>query len=375
MKREDKKLRKGFTTGTCAAAGAKAAAQALFAGLKKGTGKTRRYAGARRVEVTLPRGGVISIPIKKIEISGAKASATVVKDAGDDPDVTNGADIVTEVELKGLSSSDTRVEIRGGAGVGVVTRRGLKVPPGHSAINPVPRSMIRRSVREAAAAAGLTPSVTVTVTVPQGALLAAKTLNGRLGIIGGISILGTTGIVEPMSLSAYRHSISYAVNVAIAAGCAEVVYSTGRSSEKVAERTLKLQPVAFVLTGDHMGFALKDARKRQGLKRVVVAGQFGKFTKLAAGHFETHCSDSSVELSVVTQICKRLRVKKDIIGKIEGANTAREAYFIIKTAGLERVLRAVCKKVRDNSRGFFNDKNTGVRAMLVGYNNDVACAC
>ncbi len=365
MRRTGKRLRKGFTTGTCAAAGAKAAAYALF-GVR---------ASARSVPVTLPGGGSLEIKVKSVKVDGSRARAVIVKDAGDDPDVTHRAEFVTEVELvRKQNPKRAHIEIRGGEGVGVVTKPGLKVRPGRPAINPVPQRMIRSSVIEAAKEANLLPSVVVTISVPRGKELAKKTMNPRLGIVGGISILGTTGIVEPMSLSAYTHSISCGVAVALAGGCAEVVFSTGRSSEKVVERELRLPPAAFILTGDHMGFALNDARGRKGLKRVTVAGQFGKFTKLASGHFETHCEDSSVEFEFLSGLARRHGAGKDLIERVLKANTAREVFFMLRDAGLDGVLRDVCRKVRDNSQNIIG-QGVKVRAMLVGYENEIVSAC
>jgi len=201
---------------------------------------------------------------------------------------------------------------------------------GSPAINPVPLAMIRTAVREAALDAKLTPSVVVRVNVPRGEELARKTMNPRLGILGGISILGTTGIVEPLSLSAYTHSISCGIDVALAGGLKEVVLSTGRSSERAVEAHLELPPPAFILTGDHMGFALEDAGKREGLRRVTIAGQFGKFSKLAAGHFETHFTKSSVELGFIAEVCRKEGVGKKTVKRVLEANTAREVFFILK---------------------------------------------
>lgn len=364
-----KVLRKGFTTGTCAAAGAKAAALCLFAAIAGKPCKKSRF-----VPVTLPSGDVLKIPVRSVKVRGSRAEATIIKDAGDDPDATHGAEFITEVEFLGLNKSRPGVTVKGGEGVGVVTRPGLKVPPGRPAINPVPVMMIKNAVLEAARACGIKPSVIVIVKVPKGKEIAEKTMNARLGILGGISILGTTGIVEPMSLAAYRHSISLGTDVALAGGCSEVVFSTGRSSEKVVQAGLKLPEIACVLTGDHMGFALNDSKGRAGLERVTVAGQFGKFTKLAAGHFETHCSDSSVEFEFLAGLCREQGARDSILQRILKANTAREVFFILKDEGLDDILKTVCKKVKKNSRKIIGP-DIAVRSILVGYNNDIVCAC
>jgi cobalt-precorrin-5B (C1)-methyltransferase len=361
-----RRLRKGITTGTCAAAGAKAATQALFSGIPEKRPGT--------VSVTLPSGGSIEVKVKDVRISGSKAVAIVIKDAGDDPDATNGAEIVAEVEVLGRGLKRPSVRITGGKGVGTVTRPGLKVRPGRPAINPVPMKMIRLSVIEAAKEAGVSPSIRVTVSVPAGEAIALKTMNARLGIVGGISILGTTGIVEPLSLSAYRHSIKCALDVAAAGGCPEVVFSTGRGSEKAVQRGFRFPPMAFILTGDHMGYALREAGKMPAIERASIAGQFGKFTKLAAGRFETHCADAAIDLEFIAGVAGGLGAKARVMKRILGANTAREGYFILKEEGLDAVINAVCRMVRDKSEAVAGGR-LKVTSVLVGYDDAVECVC
>lgn len=369
MEKETKReLRRGFTTGTSAAAAAKAAALALFSGKR-----------AKLVEVTLPEAksgpASIKIPVKSVSIEGESARAVVIKDGGDDPDVTNGARIVARLTLssqakRGKDKSASRIIIKGGEGVGRVTRAGLAIKPGQPAINPVPLKMIRRSVREVTTPLGITPLLTVSISVPDGTEISKKTMNERLGIIGGISILGTTGIVEPLSLSAYKDSIICALDVAVAGGGGEVVFSTGRSSEKVVEKFLNLDESAFILTGDHMGFALEAASMRDKIKRVTVAGQFGKFTKLAAGHFKTHCTDSSVELGFLARLAEEAGAGRALLEKIKKANTAREVFFILQDQGYNKAVEEVCALVQRNSKEYF-PKSIKVRAVLVDYNAKV----
>ncbi len=360
-------LRRGFTTGTCAAAGAKAAASLLF-GVSSPKGR-----GAGVVQVTLPGGGTLEIGVRDLHLSGGVASATVIKDAGDDPDVTNRAEITTTVEFSGHRASDAPgIVIEGGPGVGRVTRPGLKPPVGAPAINPVPLEMIRTAVMEAAREAGIVPAVRVVVSVPRGKEIAKKTMNARLGIIGGISILGTSGIVEPMSLSAYKDSIACAVDVAAASKCEVVVFSTGRSSEKVAAAGLDLPPEAFITTGDHMGFAMRCAGKKREFKTIIVAGQFGKFTKLAAGSGDTHCSRSSVNKDFLAGLAAEEGLAGDIIEKILGANTAREVFFMLRDMGCWGVFRRVTALVARNSAAMAG-RGRVVRAMLAGYERDLVC--
>ena len=380
MKNGPKRLKKGFTTGTAAAAGAKAAAAVLFQSLS--SGKRHRQTTVSSVNVTLPFGRSLEVKIRDVVLSSGLSVATVRKDAGDDPDVTHKALIVTSVEFLGMNQERTGVRISGGTGVGVVTKPGLKIAPGRPAINPVPLSMIRRAVFEAAAAARITPSVAVTVSVPKGTALAGKTMNERLGIMGGISILGTTGIVEPMSLGAYRHSIACAISVAVAGGASEIVLSTGRSTERVleAEPALSvrrgarsaggLPPELFILTGDHMGFALKEAAGHKRLRGVTVAGQFGKFSKLAAGHFETHCLDSRIDIGFITSICSGAGVKPSVVKRVSQANTARHAFFMLKEEGLTKVFKELSRRVKANSVRL-TGSGVKVASVLVGYDNEV----
>jgi cobalt-precorrin-5B (C1)-methyltransferase len=369
--KQKKGLRKGYTTGACAAAASKAAAIAFLTGKK-----------VKEVQITLPVGKAVIIPVHRCKIEKGRAIASIIKDAGDDPDVTNGAEIIVEFGVRSLelgvkktfqfTHHASRITVFGGRGVGVVTKPGLAIPIGEPAINPVPRKMIESSIREVfSRITHHAPRITVVVSVPRGEEIAKKTMNARLGIIGGISILGTTGIVEPLSLSAYRHSITCALDVALASKCKEIVFSTGRSSEKAAEQILKLPEEAFILVGDHMGFALKEVRSQESkVRRVTIVGQFGKFSKLAAGHFETHCSDSSIELEFLAGLARESVAKKNTIEEIRNANTARQVFFIIQKQGLEEVFQTVCKKVRDHSRQIVGSK-TEVGCMLIGYDNKV----
>ncbi len=357
--KQKQRLRSGFTTGTAAAAAAKAAAIALFIGRRP-----------KRVSVTLPTGSPLTVKIKKIKVKGKSAAATVVKDAGDDPDVTNGAEIVSEVKLKGEGPRNF-INIKGGEGVGVVTRPGLAVSKGRPAINPVPMKMIRGALREVTREVGINANLVVTVTVPRGREFSRKTLNRRLGIVGGISILGTTGVVVPFSLDAYKESIRCALDIAVAQGLDEVVFSTGRSSEKAIEGLpKKLPPPAFILTGDHVGFALMEASQRKKIKKVTLAGQFAKLTKLAAGHPDTHYTKSRVDLRFLARIAEDAGAQGRIIKKILSANTAREVFLILKSEGPEDIFNEILRRVKKNARklagGRFN-----VSCILAGYEKEI----
>jgi cobalt-precorrin-5B (C1)-methyltransferase len=274
------KLRTGWTTGTCAAAAAKAAAMRLRDGVFP-----------ERISVTLPKGERPTFPLAQTACGKDWAEAGVEKDAGDDPDVTHGAVIVARVEA---GAPGTGVVFRAGEGVGTVTKAGLPIAPGEPAINPVPRQMIARALAEVM---GADPDAIVTVSVPGGAEIARRTWNPRLGIEGGLSILGTTGIVRPFSCSAWIASIHRGIDVAVATGAEHVVGATGSSSEDAVRRLYPdLPETAFLDMGDFAGGLLKYLRLHP-VPRITVAGGIGKMTKLAQGARDLHSKRSQVDFA------------------------------------------------------------------------------
>ena len=280
-----KALRTGWTTGACAAAAAKAAVTALA------TGEAQRS-----VEIGLPSGQRVRFPVDDCRVSPPDAEAVVVKDAGDDPDVTHGARLTAVVRWRG----EAGLELDGGVGVGVVTKPGLGLEIGGPAINPVPRAMITQAVGEVIDLASR--GVRVVISVPDGEVMARKTTNARLGIIGGISILGTTGIVRPFSTASWRASVEQAISVLAAQGEDTVVLCTGGRTEQGAIGLLPdLPEVCFVEVGDFTGAALRRAVEH-GLRRVVFVGMAGKLTKLAAGVLMTHYTRSKVSLDLLREI-------------------------------------------------------------------------
>ena len=316
-------LRTGWTTGTCASAAAKAATMLLDSG-----------EAPSWVEVALPSGRRVTFAVDSAVLGGNEATAVVVKDAGDDPDVTHGARLTATVSWSG----GTGVELSGGEGVGVVTKEGLGLPVGGPAINPVPRKMIINAVNEV-----VKRGVRVVISVPDGERMARKTTNRRLGIIGGISILGTTGIVRPFSTASWRASVMQAVQVAAAQGEETIVLCTGGRTEKGAIALLPhVAEVCFVEVGDFTGAALGVAAAK-GIKRVVFVGMIGKLTKLASGVLMTHYTRSSVDIELLAGI-------EPAAG---GANTARHAYEIWQAHGLlRRAGDELCARVRDVLRRF-----------------------
>ncbi len=304
--RKGKSLRSGYTTGACATAAAQAAAAALF-----------NQMIADQVSIELPDGNEVSFKINNCVFDKLKASCSVIKDAGDDPDVTNGAEIRASVSWK----DEPGISIDGGEGVGMVTKPGLEIPVGMPAINPVPRQMITDSVKKATANSLNGKGIKVTISVSRGKELARRTLNPRLGIVGGISILGTTGIVIPYSINAYTACISQALDVAVACGCREVVLTTGRRSEKFAQNELALAEECFVQAGDFIDYSL-DECARKGLAQVIIWGMIGKISKLAVGHLYTNTSDSKVDIGFLTTLAIGCGVSDETAKILRGAVTA-----------------------------------------------------
>jgi cobalt-precorrin-5B (C1)-methyltransferase len=351
MKRLRSSLRTGYTTGTCAAAAAKGAALVLA-----GT-------CVREIELILPGGETARVPVQASGCSADGAFCEVVKDAGDDPDITNGARIRATVRI--LETDD--IIIAGGEGVGMVTRPGLAVAPGKPAINPMPERMIRSSVRDA-----LMPGhgAHVTISVANGEELAKKTLNPRLGITGGISILGTTGLVIPYSHQAYRDSIVCALDVIQAMGLESVVLCTGRSSEKEARRVFSSLPeAAFVLMADYFSFAVQEA-VRHGIARIIIAGFPGKLLKMAAGAECTHYRKADVDLALFAAIARRAGMNEEGARMAGTAHTARHAMELMPGEFHEsvcaRLTHMVHRRVRELG-GF----SASAEVLLFSYNGGV----
>ncbi len=324
-------LRTGWTTGACAAAAAKAAATALV---------TQRP--QRSVEIGLPSGRRVAFAVDACECRPAWAEAVVVKDAGDDPDVTHGAHLTATVSW----AAHPGVELDGGVGVGVVTKPGLGLEIGGPAINPVPRMMIIQAVGEAADPARR--GLRVVISVPEGERMARKTTNARLGIIGGISILGTTGIVRPFSTASWRASVEQAVAVLAAQGGEVLVLCTGGRTEKGAMALLPELPEAcFVEVGDFTGAALRQAA-RGGIARIIFAGMAGKLSKLAGGVLMTHYTRSKVPTALLADITTAVGGSAELTAQVAEANTARHALEIWSAAGQAEVAgQELCRRTAD----------------------------
>ncbi|MCH6577010.1 MAG: cobalt-precorrin-5B (C(1))-methyltransferase [Alphaproteobacteria bacterium] len=315
-RRPQGQLRKGWTTGACAAAGVHAAYSALLTG---------RFPDP--VTIRLPKGQEPSFPLSEKHLDISRATVGIIKDAGDDPDVTDGARIVVTVVT---APEGTGVRFRAGAGVGTVTRPGLELSIGEPAINAAPRRMMEDIVASLAAAHGASGDVEITVSIPGGEALAEKTTNGRLGIVGGLSILGTTGIVIPYSCSSWIHSIHRGIDVARASGLDHVAASTGRTSEAAVSEMYGLDMVALIDMGDFAGGTLKYLR-RHPVPWLTLAGGFAKIAKLAAGHLDLHSSRSSVDLEALGESFAALGAPAKALAAVKGARTAAEILALARS--------------------------------------------
>ncbi|MGA7328803.1 MAG: cobalt-precorrin-5B (C(1))-methyltransferase [Rhodomicrobium sp.] len=353
--RPGKALRRGWTTGTCAAAAARAATEALYTGQFPDP-----------VPVRLPNGSEPAFSLALAETGPGWARAGVIKDAGDDPDVTHGALIVAKVSRSGPG---TGVIFRAGPGVGTVTRAGLPIPPGEPAINPVPRKMIRQAVGQASGLAQQPADIIVEISVPGGEKLAEKTLNGRLGIVGGLSILGTSGIVVPYSCAAWIDTIHRGIDVARAAGITHIAGSTGSVSEAAVASLFDLPEIALIEMGDFVGGMLKYLRSHP-VPRLTIAGGFAKMSKLAAGLLDLHSKRGSVDTGLIASWLHSLGAETAICDAAAKANTAREILLLAEQNNVPLAAH-VAHLAREQARKALNNNAISLDTVVVAPNGEV----
>lgn len=322
IQKNGKSLRRGYTTGTCAAAAAKAAVSTLF------------FKDANDVEITLPDKEKVTLKVANRKLAKGMAMCCIIKDAGDDPDVTHKAHVCASARKikRGL-------ELKGGSGIGIVTKPGLRIRVGEPAINPVPRKMILEGIKE------VLPDgrgVEVTIYVPEGKELAKRTMNEKLGIVGGISILGTTGIVEPKSEKAFRDSLVPQIDIALAKGYFEVVLTPGRMGEKNA-MARGIPEDAIVQSGNFIGFMLEKCASK-GVKKVLLFGHLSKLTKVAAGFFDTHSKVADFRLETIAAHASSTGAPKNVVECIMSANTAEHAMEILRENKLLKVFDSIAKE-------------------------------
>ena len=327
-------LRTGYTTGTTATAATKGALYALINGKP-----------IERVAVSLPKGKTATLKIAwtKNESNG-KVTCAAIKDGGDDPDATHGAEICSTVSF---SKNATNVYIDGGKGVGRVTKPGLGLEIGKAAINPTPLKMLEQAVREVARDQLENQGIDVVISVPNGEEIAKKTDNPRLGILGGISILGTTGLVLPYSTASFAASIRQGLDVATAMDADTVVLTTGGRSEDFAKEMFKLPDHCFIQMGDFAGYSIKQCANKMTIRQVIIAGFIGKLTKMAMGIKQTHVAGSHIDMEFMARLAADCDAPQNVIDEINSANTARHVSEIVKRNNILSYHDQLCKRVAE----------------------------
>lgn len=391
-------MRTGYTTGACAAAAAKAATLALLTGEPQRESTIRLPMGRdaaftlERCELTTADGGrnggggpVVEGAIPHSAAAAIPAAGTsprvalcsVVKDGGDDPDVTSGAEICAKVWLDydGVCADESAaddapsVAIRGGEGVGVVTKPGTGIPVGEASITRVPRRMIAQAVLDAAESVGSSASFIVEISVPEGREIAKRTDNPRLGIVNGISILGTTGVVQPFSTAAWRASVNVSIDVAAANRLSHMVISAGTQSEEFAKRRLVLPDMAYVNVGIFTGAALKRCAQR-GIPRATLVGMIGKFSKIAMGKFVTHVAGNKVDPVFLAGLAAECGASEIVQAAMRQAASGRHFQEIALEHGLQSVFDLVCARVCGQAQEYLADKADAIVIDAVCFDFD-----
>lgn len=343
--KDGKKLRYGYTTGSCAAAAAKAAAQMLL------TGQT-----VEEIALQTPKGILLHLLVEDISRGEGWVRCAIRKDGGDDPDVTNGILVYAKINKINAVAKDIEIELDGGIGVGRVTRTGLYQQPGEAAINPVPRKMILESVEEICQNHGFSGKLHVEISIPAGVELAKRTFNPRLGIEGGISVLGTSGIVVPMSEDALIASIRLEMKMHVKNGAQYLVITPGNYGAMFSRDKLDIDLTYSMKCSNYLGETL-DMAEELGAKGILFISHIGKFVKVSGGIMNTHsrCADSRAELMAAQAF--RAKAPMEVIGKILDSQTTEESVQILKDAGyLETTMAIMAEKIQ-----FYLDHRTGKR--------------
>ena len=349
------KLRTGFTTGTCATAASKAGILAII-----------NQQSLNNVDVILPKRDKINIQINSCNFSKDNAQCSVIKDGGDDPDVTHGAEIFVDISLTDTIGS---IEIDGGKGVGRVTKPGLGLEIGTAAINPTPKKMILENIQEVGEEVLGKNGIKIVVSVPTGEELAKKTDNPRIGILDGISILGTSGIVIPYSTASFAAAIRQQIDVVSSMNDEEVVLTTGGRSEDFAREIIKLPDHSFIQMGDFSGYTIQQCAKKS-LKKAYVAGFIGKLAKMAAGVKQTHVKGGKVDMKFLSELAKRCDADPETIRKILGANTARNVQEIVIEDSVDgffdEITKETCNQMRQHS-----EEKIPVEVILFNFDGNI----
>lgn len=341
---DGKKYRRGYTTGACATGAAKAAAYMLMTQCK-----------VEQIEIDTPKGIRLSLKVEHVEMEKDCVRCAIQKDGGDDIDATHKAYIYAVVR------PNERGEIRlfGGTGVGVVTQKGIGIEIGQPAINKTPKEMILKEVSDVVGGNG----VDITIEVPEGEAIAKKTFNPRLGIVGGISIIGTTGIVEPMSDEGWKKSLSLELQMKKAQGMDQIIFVSGNHGERFAREVLGLNPAAIVRTSNFIGYMLSEA-KRMDYKKILLIGHLGKYIKLAAGIFNTHSKVADARSEILVAYLALMGAPLEMLQKVEKCLTTESAMELIAGSRYEEVYTLVAQKCKERSELYMNEDTIQAEAVI-----------
>ena len=353
---DGKKYRRGYTTGSCATAASKAATYMLLTKKK-----------IKTINIDTPKGIPLTLDVQNISLNNDYVECSIKKDGGDDIDATHTMDIYAKAEIIDRETGEDII-VCGGYGIGVVTKKGLSVEVGKAAINPTPMKMINYEIRKVigediSATLGEGKSLKITISAPKGEEIAKKTFNPRLGIIGGISIIGTTGIVEPMSDEGWKKSLSIELKMKKEQGLDKIILVPGNHGEQFIREKLNLDMKYVVRTSNFIGYMLKEAQ-RMGYKKILMAGHIGKFIKLSAGIFNTHSKVADARSEILISNLALMKAPYDLLEKINECLTAEEAVEVINENNYTEFYDKVSNKCRYKVKQYLGDDDTEVEVIM-----------
>lgn len=353
---DGKKYKRGYTTGSCATAASKAATYMLLTNKKIET-----------INIDTPKGIPLTLNVENVSLNNDYVECSIKKDGGDDIDATHTMDIYAKAEIIDREN-DEDIVVCGGYGIGVVTKKGLSVEVGKAAINPTPMKMINHEVRKVigddiSTTIGKDKSLKITIFAPKGEEIAKKTFNPRLGIIGGISIIGTTGIVEPMSDEGWKKSLSIELKMKKEQGLDKIILVPGNHGEQFIREKLNLDMKYVVRTSNFIGYMLKEAQ-RMGYKKILMAGHIGKFIKLSAGIFNTHSKVADARSEILVSNLALMKAPYELLEKISECLTAEEAVEVINENNYTEFYDKVSNKCRYKVKQYLGDDETEVEIIM-----------
>nr|WP_312214859.1 cobalt-precorrin-5B (C(1))-methyltransferase CbiD [Clostridioides sp.] len=360
---DGKKYRRGYTTGSTAAGASKAATYMLLTKSK-----------INSIKIDTPKGIELDLAVENANIEDNFAECSIKKDGGDDIDATHTMDIFSKSEVVDRLSEDEPIIICGGKGIGVVTKKGLSVSVGKPAINPIPLKMILSEVGKVISefeegTLSKSKAIKLTISAPQGEEIAKKTFNPRLGIIGGISILGTTGIVEPMSDEGWKKSLSIELQMKKEQGMDKVIFVPGNHGEQFISEYHKLSSNYVIRTSNFIGYMLKEAQ-RMGFKKILMAGHIGKFIKLSAGIFNTHSKIADARNEILISNLALMGAPYSLLKQIDNCVTSEEAIDIISEENFSEVFNIICNKCKSRVLQYLNDEENNIDVEVVIFSMD-----